>query len=265
MILVCRPVFNRIYHTFRGWRFDPALFRRLIRFGFPSGVQFFLDVSGFSAFLLMVGRLGTNELAATNIAFNINTLAFMPMIGIGIAISVLVGQYLGDDKPELAAKSVFSGAHITFLYMTLIAIAYVVFPDVFIFAFSAQADPVQFEPIRGITIILLRFVAAYTIFDTANIIFGSALKGAGDTRFVMLMIIVMSFGVLVIPSYVVLIVLKSTIYAAWIIISAYVIMLAGSFFTRFLVGKWKDMRVIEQAPHTLPPQYPEVPSSEYEP
>jgi MATE family multidrug resistance protein len=265
IVLICRPSLDRIYHTIRGWRLDISLLKRLIRFGLPSGVQFLLDVTGFTAFLLMVGRLGMEQLAATNIAFNINTLAFMPMIGFGIAISVLVGQYLGDNKPELAERSIYSGAHLTFFYMTLLAAAYVLVPDVFIAAFSAQADPVQFEPIRRISIVLLRFVALYTLFDTANIIFASAIKGAGDTRFVMVMIVAVSLGVLVIPSYIALILLKANIYVAWVIVSAYIIILGASFFFRFLTGKWKHMRVIERVPHALPPQYPEVPSSEYEP
>jgi hypothetical protein len=48
-------------------------------------------------------------------------------------------------------------------------------------------------------------------------------------------------------------------------VTVYVILLGGSFLLRFLSGKWKTMRVIEQAPHSLPPQYPEIPSKEYEP
>jgi MATE family multidrug resistance protein len=86
---------NRTYQTLKGWRLDKELFIRLLRYGFPSGAQFFLEMAGFTGFILVVGRLGTASLAATNIAFNINTLAFMPMIGFGIAISVIVGQYLG--------------------------------------------------------------------------------------------------------------------------------------------------------------------------
>jgi MATE family multidrug resistance protein len=76
-----------------------------------------LDVLGFGLFLLLVGRLGTLELAATNIAVNINTLAFMPMIGMAIAISTLVGQRLGENNPELAEKTSYSAFHLTFIYV----------------------------------------------------------------------------------------------------------------------------------------------------
>ena len=56
------------------WRFDAALFWRLLRFGVPSGLHLIADAGGFTLFLLFIGRLGVIPLAATNIAFNINTM-----------------------------------------------------------------------------------------------------------------------------------------------------------------------------------------------
>jgi MATE family multidrug resistance protein len=147
----------------------------------------------------------------------------------------------------------------------LVAGVYLFFPGIFIAAFKAGADPEFFEPISRITVVLLRFVALYTIFDTANIIFASAVKGAGDTRFVMIMIVLTSVCVLILPSYLTLVVFRADIYAAWVRVTAYVIILGVSFLLRFLSGKWKNMRVIERVPHAIPPQYPELPSTEYEP
>jgi MATE family multidrug resistance protein len=170
---------NNTFHTIKGWRLEKDLFVRLLRYGFPSGVQFFLEMAGFTAFVLLVGRLGIASLAATNIAFNINTLAFMPMIGCGIAVSVLVGQYLGGDKPDHAQSVVYSGFHLTLVYMVSIAAAYVLVPDVFVAPFALRADPGGFSEIYGYSIILLRFVAVYSVFDTMNIIFCSAIKGVG--------------------------------------------------------------------------------------
>ncbi len=260
LILFSRAHCDREYHTVRGWRFEKELFRRLIRFGFPSGVQMFLDVAGFTIFILLVGKLGAEPLAATTIAFNINTLAFMPMIGLGIAVSVLVGQYLGQNRPEWAEKSVYSGFHISTLYMGVIACLYVFVPDLFISPFGARA--VQFEQFRPLIVTMLKFVAVYCLFDSMNIIFASALKGAGDTRYVMFMIVGVSIAVLVGPSYVALEYLKGGIMTAWFIVSAYVIILGFSFLFRFLGGKWKSMRVIEEPALHIPPVLPESPAPE---
>jgi len=244
---------DKIYHTRRGWRLEKDLFIRLLRYGFPSGTQFFLEIAGFTGFVLVVGRLGTASLAATNIAFNINTLAFMPMIGCGIAISVLVGQYLGAEKPEVAQTSVYSGFHLTFAYMASIAAAYVLLLDLFVAPFAAQADPQEFAEIYGYAVVLLRFVAVYCVFDTMNIIFCSAIKGAGDTRYVMIMTTILSVFVLIVPVYLVLEVFGFSLLAAWVFATVYIMSLGLTFYMRFLGGKWKSMRVIE-----LEPQIPEV-------
>lgn len=236
---------DRIYHTRKGWRLEKGLFVRLLRFGFPSGMQFFLEIAGFTGFVLVVGRLGTASLAATNIAFNINTLAFMPMIGCGIAISVLVGQYLGAQKPDIAQSAVYSGFHLTFIYMASIAAAYVLVPDLFVAPFAHQADPRGFAEIYGYAVVLLRFVAIYCIFDTMNIIFCSAIKGAGDTRYVMIMTTILSLFVLILPVYLALEILEFGLMVAWVFATVYIILLGVTFYIRFLGGKWKSMRVIE--------------------
>ncbi len=253
MGLVLRDPYERLYSTISGWRFERDLFLRLVRYGLPSGVEFFLDIGAFSMFILIVGRLGTMELASTNIAFNINNLAFMPMIGFGMAVSVLVGKYLGMDKPDIAEKRTYSGFRVTFLYMLTLAIAYVLVPDIFIAPFALGANTKGFKAIHDMTVVLLRFVALYSLFDTMNIIFASAIKGAGDTRFVMIIILVLSLMLLVLPVYLSVVVLHKGIYVAWSFATLYVMALGISFLMRFRGGKWKAMRVIREAPELLPP------------
>jgi len=246
LALISTKAHNEQYHTLKGWRPEGELFVRLLRFGLPSGVQFFLEMVGFTVFVLLVGRLGINSLAATNIAFNINTLAFMPMIGCGIAVSVLVGQYLGANKPALAQRSAYSGFHMTFVYMATIAAAYVLVPEIFVAPFAAKADHEGMAEIYHLAVMLLRFVAVYSVFDTMNIIFASAIKGAGDTRFVMFMILIISALVLVLPAYVAIVILGYGLTIAWGIGATYVIALGFVFYLRFRGGRWKSMRVIEQ-------------------
>ncbi|MFC1841278.1 MATE family efflux transporter [Thermodesulfobacteriota bacterium] len=247
--LISRGSQNRVYYTLKGWRPDRELLFRMLRFGTPNGTQYFLEMAGFTIFLLILGRLGTVELVATNIAFNINTLAFMPMIGCGTAISVLVGQFLGKGRPGMAEKSSYSGFHLTFIYMLIISIAYVVIPDIFISPFALKADPGEFAEIRSLSIVLLRFVAVYSIFDTMSIIFSSAVKGAGDTKFVMYMSVIMAWLIMVIPSYIAIEILGWGVLSCWVFATLFVCVLGVGFYLRFLSGKWKSMLVIER---TLP-------------
>jgi MATE family multidrug resistance protein len=255
---------EKAYRTRSGWRFDRELFGSLIKFGFPNGVQFFVDMAGFTVFILLVGRLGSVPLAATNIAFNVNTLAFMPMIGFGIASSIMVGQNLGRKDPQAASYGVWSAFHLTFAYMLVVSLLYVLTPGLFLAPFAARSDPAQFAAIGPMAVVLLRFVALYSLFDGMNIIFSGAIKGAGDTKFVMYMVLLVSLFGLTLPSYLGIILLGWGIYASWGIATFYVCALGLSFFLRFMTGKWKTMSVIEPAPPALA-GHPEVPMVECEP
>jgi MATE family multidrug resistance protein len=243
-VLIFGGRYRRPYGTLN-WRPDRKAFSALLRFGLPSGVQFFIDMVGFTGFILLVGRLGRNELAATNLAFNVNTIAFMPMIGIGITVSVLVGQALGRNDPALARASVRSAFDMTVLYMGSIAALFFLVPRVFLLPFAAASDPASFPAIADLTVALLRFVAVYTLFDGCNIIFASAIKGAGDTRFVMWMLLCMAVGVLVIPCYAALTWFSANVFVCWAIASLYITCLGIAFFLRYRQGKWESMRVIE--------------------
>src|SRR6202023_432959 len=67
------------FRTLSGWRFDPELFRRMMRFGLPNGVQAMLDGLSFTIFLSLLGQFGKDDLAASNIAFAINIVGLVPM------------------------------------------------------------------------------------------------------------------------------------------------------------------------------------------
>jgi len=246
LALIFSPGHEAKYRILSGWRPNFRLFTRLLRFGLPNGLQYFVIYMSVSVFILLVGRLGTIKLAATNIAFNINMLAFMPMMGFGMAVMILVGQYQGKGRPDLSEKSVYSGFHLTYIYMMGIAATYVLFPGFFLWPFSVKADPESFTSIKEIATVLLRFIAVYSLFDTMNIICSSGIKGAGDTRFVMLMTFFFSLLGLAIPTYLVLNVFNLGLYAAWTVITVYIVLLSFAFLARFLSGKWKTMRVIEK-------------------
>ncbi len=262
--LVFRADHRARYRTAAGWRLEPSLLGRLLRFGVPNGVQFFLEVAGFTVFILLVGRTNMTALAATNIAINVNSVAFLPMIGLGMAISILVGQHLGDNNPDLAARSVWHGFHITIGYMGLVASLYLFLPGLFLAPYAAGADPGSFTAIRETTVVLLRFVAFYSLFDAMNIVFSYAIKGAGDTTFVMKFIGFASIFILAVPCYIAMVVFDLGIYVGWAITSVFVMSLGVAFLIRFLGGEWMRMRVIEAVPPPMPSSLPEGPGVEYE-
>ncbi|HJP33918.1 MAG TPA: MATE family efflux transporter [Candidatus Latescibacteria bacterium] len=248
ILLLSRPSYRRQFAIFSGWRLDRDLFGRLLRFGGPSGVNFMLDILAFTFFILIVGRIGRLELTATNLAFNINSLAFMPLIGAGIALSTMVGQRLGGDDPEAAAFCTWTGVHVALGYMSIMALAYTFLPDLFLMPYGVGAQGEEFVAARDLARVLLRFVAFYCVFDAAYMMFTAALKGAGDTRYVMVASVVLGMSIMVTPPLIAVEFFDASVFVVWIFICAYLATAALAFYLRFRGGKWQSMRVIEAAP-----------------
>jgi len=125
LALILRPEFRKAYRTGAGWRPEPWLVARLVRFGMPTGLQYSLEVGAFAVFMVIVGRIGTLELAASGIAFNLNMIVFMPMVGLAIAVSSLVGRYLGAGEPDVAQRVVASALAMSLAYMAACGLLYV--------------------------------------------------------------------------------------------------------------------------------------------
>lgn len=230
------------------WRnrgFDRELFGRFLRFGFPQGLHFFLDVASFAVFMLLVGRLGRNELAATNLAFNLNTLAFVPMLGLGTAVSTLVGQRIGEGRPELAVRTTWTAFRVSAAYMATFAAIYTLLPDVILKPYAAFSEEADFAALRAQVIELLRFVSVYCFFDAMGIVFGFAIRGAGDTRFALVYSCVTAWMLMVLPTAISLIWFGGSLRASWWFCTVYIIVLGLGFFFRFQAGHWKTMKVIE--------------------
>ncbi|HOE97634.1 MAG TPA: MATE family efflux transporter [Candidatus Sumerlaeota bacterium] len=248
LVLFLNAYNRRRYATGRRWRLEWALLKRLLRFGAPSGGQIMIDILSFAAFTLLVGRLGMTELTATNLAFQINMIAFMPMIGLGIAVTTLVGQHLGENHPERAARATWAAFHVAFCYMGLCALLFVLIPNVFIRWFAGEAPAAEFLQVSRVAVVLLRFVAAYCLFDVMVIIFSSALKGAGDTRFVLLVQLTLAWTIMVIPTWLFIERGWGGVYWAWIFATTFVNVAGLVMLRRFLKNHWVTMRVIETAP-----------------
>jgi MATE family multidrug resistance protein len=246
LVLFFRPRYRIVYGTLSGWRFDSDLFRRLMRFGFPNGIQWMLDAFAFTVFLFLVGRLGEVALAATNIAFAINFLGLVPMLGMGQAVGVLVGQRLGQDRPELAERSAWTGFRMAALYVCAMGVLYALAPGVFVWFFESEHDG-HWPAVAQAVPVLLRFVAVYCAFDSMSIVFSFALRGAGDTRFVTVVVLTLAWPLMVLPTWAAWY-FGWGLYWAWAFASAYIIALGFTFLFRFRMGRWKTMRVIEKAP-----------------
>jgi multidrug resistance protein, MATE family len=244
--LMLRRRYRAEFATLRGWRPDTALLGRLLWFGLPNGLQWALDGLAWTVFTVLVGRLGADELAATSIAFTINLVGILPMFGVAQAVSILVGQRLGEDRAYLAERTTWTGLGLAGVYVAVVCVLYLAAPGMFLALFR-EGDAAQGERVTELVPVLLRFVALYCLFDAGNLVFSMALRGAGDTRFVTAVSLGLAWPMLVLPSWAAWY-YGWGLYWMWAFASAYIIALTFVFLFRFRAGKWKAMRVIETLP-----------------
>jgi MATE family multidrug resistance protein len=242
--LLLRKNYRQQFATASGWRPERDLFVRLLKYGGPAGAQASLDVLVFNVFFQLVGRLGDAELGATTLAVRLNMIAFLPMMGLGQAVCILVGQRLGGDRPDLAERSTYTGMKWVAGYGSLVAAAYLTLPRVMLAVFEGGRDPEEFAALAAIVPGLLMCVACFSLADSVNLTFAFALRGAGDTRFVTLVMFFLAWPIMVIPTYEV-VRRGGSVYWAWWFATAYIFAMAVCFTWRFRSGKWKAMRVIE--------------------
>jgi MATE family multidrug resistance protein len=247
LVLLLRPEHREEFNTLRGWRPERELFRRLMIYGGPAGAQVFLDVLVFHVFVQLVGRLGEAATGATTLTVRLNMVAFLPMMGMGQAVSILVGQRLGADRPDLAERSVFTGLKWVFGYMCGVAAIYLLFPGALVGLFEGGRDPEAYARVAALVPHLLVCVAVYSLADSVNLTFSFALRGAGDTRFVSLLTFALAWPMMVIPTFLV-VRAGGSVFSAWWFATAYIVGMAVCFGLRFRSGKWKTMRVIEASP-----------------
>src|SRR5262249_21262830 len=103
LALLFRPKYRAEFATLRGWRPERELYGR------PGGMQVFFGGFVFLVSIQLVGRLGEAAVGAPTLTIRLNMVAFLPMFGLGQAVSVLVGRRLGEDRPDLAEKTAHTG------------------------------------------------------------------------------------------------------------------------------------------------------------
>lgn len=220
---------------------DRSLFWRLLTFGAPSGLQMMIEAGSFTLLSLLMGRFGTLAMTASTLALNVNAVAVIPMLGLSVATSIAVGQQLTAGRADLAARATWTSLTICLIYTLSFAALYVLVPDWLLLAHEAGARQSEFVEVRDLTIRLLRFVAVFCVLDGVQMVFSGAVKGAGDTWFVLRATFVVA-AVIVVFCY---LAMSQGLMGWWLAITVWVGVLTIVFSRRFLEGKWQRMRVIE--------------------
>jgi len=225
------------FRVLESFHFDIAIIKRYLRLGTPSGMEAFLNTATFNLFLLMFQSYGIAQGAAMAIVFNWDMLSFVPMIGINIGVMSMIGRFVGAGDMAKANQVISSGFIVALSYSGLLAVVFLVFRVPLVEVFASPGE--DFTRIRDLASQMMIGLTSYMVADAIIIITGGALRGAGDTRW--LMITSISIHVLMlIAQYFIIMVFDYGPLASWWAFVAMIISLALIYLWRLQGGVWRE-------------------------
>jgi MATE family multidrug resistance protein len=231
------------YRVTQPLRFVPDITKRLLRFGFPAGIEPFLNWFAFNVFVQIMHSYGPNTAAAATIAFNWDTIAFVPMLGLGTAATSVIGQHIGAQDYDGAERSVYLTLRVALLYSVAMIVLFVTLAGSLVLVFSSGFQDSD-GTIAGMAAAMLRLLAIYTIANSSKLVLGGSLRAAGDTTWLMWVSISIHWAMAV-AAVVLVRVVHAHQYVAWSTLILMNLSHATSVFYRFRTGKWREMELID--------------------
>jgi MATE family multidrug resistance protein len=253
LLLVCFS--NRVGHDVPKAPLDfrwPE-FGRMLRFGLPSGINYFLEFAAFALFInVVVGHLGTTTLAAFNVVFQLNMLSFMPAFGVASAGAILVGEAIGRGQPERVRGLTWLALRFAGGWMLAVGILYILSPAPFIQLF-APADMPAGE-LMQVGTLMLGLSGVWQLFDAISMTLTESLRAAGDTAWPMAARIFLAWCVFTPGAWLAVLVFDGGPTAVMLSVIVYLFVLAAVLAYRFQSGAWRRISLVgptEPAP-TVP-------------
>jgi Na+-driven multidrug efflux pump len=203
----------------------------------PQGIQEAVIAVGWSMFYKIMGMIGLIELATTELLFTIMHASFMPAMGVGQACSTLVSKYMGEKKIEKSETSIKESIRLAEYIMGVMGLTFIFFPKVYLYMFTDDPEIIRMG------VFGLRMIGAVQFFDAIGFVLWFALSGAGNTLFPAMVESILTWGVIVLGSYVFGIVLEMGFIAPWLLFPVYMGLFAGIMIWKISLGDWKEIEV----------------------
>jgi len=173
--------FKRFNILARFWKPDWRHFRAIFRIGLPIGLTIAAEVGLFSVAALLMGRLGTNEVAAHAVALQLASTAFMVPLGLGMAATVRVGIAQGRGDPEGVRKAGWTALAMGVGFMSMTCVIFLVLPQALVSIFLNRTDPNNAIAL-GLAASYLAIAGIFQLVDGAQVVAAHALRGLSDTK-----------------------------------------------------------------------------------
>jgi len=215
------------------------LLGRMLKVGFPMGIQFFLEVGAFLVFSVMVGWVSDAALAAHQVALRLWSVSFMTAWGISVAATTLVGRHQGEGRSDAAYQAGMSTVYLAVGIAVVIGGIYTLIPEPLTALFT------DVDEVIGIASGLVYLCALNQFLDCVNIVAYGALKGAGDTRWPMWTVVLTNWVAGVPLVYALTIGAGLGAAGAWAGMGIVLGVQAGLMLVRFRGGRWREIKIVE--------------------
>lgn len=217
--------------------FDKVLSLRILRIGYPATIESVIWQAGLILFMTILSRYGTAEFTAYQIGVQVLALAFLPGQGFSMAASTIVGQYLGAGDPDAAQRAGWRANKMSMVTMSLLGVFLILVSEHFARWFL---DDDQVVPLAVDFIWVLALCQPFMAIDFA---IGGALRGAGDTRFPMILAFIGLFLCRLLPAAIAAFVFNASIQTVWLALLLDWGVRGLLLLWRFWQGKWKTVEV----------------------
>ena len=218
-------------------RFHFPMWRKIFKISLPSGIEQAVMGAGMILFTKIVTSLGTLSLAAHQIVVRIEALSFMPVLGLSMAVTTLVGQSLGAKETLLAQRSVERAVRFAMILMFLMAFFFVAIPQFFVGFFKPDGN------VMVLASICILIAAFEQLPFGLVLIYQGGLKGAGETQSPMFVTFLGMIAIRLPMAYLLGIKWGLGLAGIWIAITIDWIVRLGVIYGLFQWGKWKRMEV----------------------
>ncbi len=230
------PEYRVRFGTYRRPWFTRAWLRPMVKLSSPILAQRMLSNGAWAIFFAVIARIGTVELAATNVMRSIFHLSIMVAVGLGTASAALLGQNLGAERPHRAEQLAWESVKLATYAMVGIGILFVSLPG---FVFRIYTTDLAVIAAGRLPLMLL---GPIQVLSGVALVLSQSLQGAGNTRFVMAVEI--ACVALYLPT-VYLLGLRTSLglVGAWTGEYIYWIVLTIAMIWKFRTGSWKSIKL----------------------
>lgn len=195
IVFLARPSYRAYRRGFKRMWVMPNRLLRITKIGMPIAFQQGLEAATFSLTAIMVGWLGSTELAAHQVVITISTISFTTYLGLGSATAIRTSYYKGAKDMEQVRRTTVAGVHLGIVVSTLTCIALYLLRNDISYLFSD--DPV----VSTFVVMLLPILMLYQYVDGAQIVLANSLRGLSDVKSIMWISFVTNFLIAIPAGY----------------------------------------------------------------